>query len=178
MNPRLLEFSASRQQGVVLLIGLVMLVIMTLVAVVAIRLTTASLQVVGNSQLEQEAVAAGQKAIENLISKPIDGTKQPADQFIDVNMDGKNDFKVVFAAPICKAYKAVDTTSAGLPKECYGSSSGGSGTLSLCYWTVWEIVATVTDIGIGSGTTATVNQGVRTIAGLDSALVACLPPPP
>ena len=168
MTLRFHRSRSGRERGIALLMGMVMLVVMTLVALVAIKLTASSVQVVGNSQFRQEATAAGQKAIEILISQLIDGTKPPSVQNIDVNMDGKPDFKVEFLTPVCMSYKPANPKVPGLPKECYGS-----GSTSLCYWTVWDIVATVSDISAGTGTTVTIHQGVRTIAGLDSALKAC-----
>lgn len=159
--------SLNRQRGVILVMGLIMLVVMTLIAVVAIKLTSSSIQVVGNSQFRQEAVSAGQKAIETVISSPITSST-PEVQNIDVNGDGVSDFTVTFRPMVCKSYRAVDTTVAGLPKECYGSKTLGS----LCYWTLWDVQADVTDVG-GLGVAVSIHQGIRTISGADSVLAAC-----
>jgi len=158
-----------RQRGIVLLMGLIMLVVMTLIALVAINLSTSSIQVVGNSQFRQEALAAGQKAIETVISSSDFMTTAPRPQTIDVNMDGTPDFTVTFTpAPSCTYYAPIDPTQSGLPRECYGSLD------KVCFWTIWNITAVVTDSNAGTtGASVPVSQGIRTIAGLNAALANC-----
>lgn len=158
--------AAGRQRGSVLVVGLIMLVLLTLMAVSAINSTTASIQVVGNAQFRDEATAAAQKAVENVISSSAFLSTAPAAQTIDVNGDGTGDYTVTFTpAPACKSYRAVDTAVAGLPSECYGSIG------ALCYWTVWDITAVVNDATTGAQ--VTVHQGIRTIAGINAALASC-----
>ena len=158
--------TARRQQGSVLVVGLIMLVLLTLMAVSAINSTTASIQVVGNAQFRDEATAAAQQAIENVISSAAFLATPPAAQNIDVNGDGTADYTVTFTpVPACRSYRAVDTSVAGLPIECYGSLG------ALCYWTVWDITAVVNDAATGAQ--VTVHQGIRTIAGINAALASC-----
>ncbi len=158
-----------RQHGIVLLMGLIMLVVMTLIAVTAINLSTTGIQVVGNSQFRQEAVAAGQMAIETVVSSSAFMTAAPAVQSIDTNMDGNPDFTVTFApAPSCQYYVPIDPTQSGIPKECFGSLA------NVCFWTIWDITAVVTDVSTGTtGASISITQGVRTIAGLNAALASC-----
>lgn len=155
------------QHGSTLLISLIMLVLLTLVAISAMNASSNSIQIVGNAQFREEANAAAQQAIENVISNSDFQTVAPAAQNIDINGDGNDDYTVTFSpAPSCVSYVPVAVNDANVPKICFGSIG------SLCYWTVWDITAQVSDIN-GSGTTTTVHQGVRTIAGLNTALAQC-----
>lgn len=159
-----------QQRGSTLLVGMIMLVLLTLIAVSAIESTTSSLQIVGNAQFREEATAAGQQAIENVISSTAFTTSAPADQNIDVNNDGAADYKVTFSpAPSCIKYNVVDTsTETGLPKDCYGSMTG------LCYRTYWDVTAIVSDANAGTtGATVTLHQGIKLLVGLNAALASC-----
>jgi type II secretory pathway pseudopilin PulG len=159
--------ACNRQRGSTLLISLIMLVLLTLIAISAMNASTSSIQVVGNSQFRAEANAAAQQAIESVISNSAFQTVAPAAQNIDINGDGNDDYTVTFSpAPSCVSYVAVAPTDANVPTICFGSIG------ALCYWTVWDITAQVTDIN-GSGAATTVHQGIRTIAGLNAALAQC-----
>lgn len=158
---------AYNQRGSTLLVALVMLMLLTLTAISAMRASTNSIQVVGNAQFREEANAAGQKAIEKVLSSSAFKTTAPAAQNIDVNGDGTDDYTVTFTpAPSCVSYTPTLSTDASVPAECFGSTG------SLCYWTVWDVSAVVTDLH-GSGATTTVHQGVRTVAGLNAAITSC-----
>ena len=86
----------KQQRGSTLLVALIMLALLTLVAVSAINSTTTSLQMVGNAQFSEEADAAAQQAIENVISTGDFKSTPPAPQNIDVNNDGVADYTVKF----------------------------------------------------------------------------------
>lgn len=59
--------ASSTQRGSVLIISLVMMLMLTLIAVSAIQTTTGMLQIVGNAQFREEAIAAGQQTIDRLL---------------------------------------------------------------------------------------------------------------
>lgn len=156
-----------KQRGNTLLVGLVMLVLLTLMAVSAINMSTTGIQVVGNAQFREEAAAAAQQAIENVISTTSFTLTVPVAQNIDINNDGTADYSVSFSpAPSCQSYRPVNTSDPGVPIVCTGSVG-----TALCYWTVWDITAVVNDVTTGAN--ATVHQGVRVIAGLNAALTYC-----
>jgi type II secretory pathway pseudopilin PulG len=156
----------KKQRGSTLLVALVMLVLLTLIALSAIKSTASSIQVVGNAQFREEANAAAQQAIEKVISNGDFRTVPPTPQNIDVNRDGTADYTVTFApAPSCISYQPVDPADPGVPSVC-ASSIG-----AVCYWTTWDIRAVVSDVQTGAG--VILHQGVRTIAGLDAAVVSC-----
>ena len=61
------EMSAN-ESGMTLVVGLIMLLVITLFVVSAVRLSTANLRTVGNMQARNEAAAASQRAIEDMMS--------------------------------------------------------------------------------------------------------------
>ncbi len=154
----------KQQRGSTLLVGLIMLVLLTLVAVSAINSTTTSVQMVGNAQFREEATAAAQKAIENVISTGTFRTVAPLPQTVNVN--GVANYTVTFSpAPACVSFKPVDPTDPTTPSEC-ASSIG-----AVCFWTVWDITARVADPVTGAG--VVIHQGIRTIAGLNAGVTSC-----
>jgi Tfp pilus assembly protein PilX len=155
----------KQQRGSTLLVALIMLVLLTLIAVSAINSTTASTQMVGNAQFSKEANAAAQQAIENVISNTSFMTTLPAAQNIDVNGDGVADYTVTFALPQCNSVKQANVGDPGVPSVC-ASSIG-----AICYWTVWDVRAAVSDIKTGAS--VILHQGVKTIAGLNAAVASC-----
>ena len=56
--------------GATLLVGMIMLILMTLLALGAIRLANAHLKVVGNEQIQQEGLAAAQFALDFVANSP------------------------------------------------------------------------------------------------------------
>jgi len=56
-----------RQQGITLIVSLIMLVVVTLLAVYAIRASNTNLRIAGNSQVQAEAEAATDVAIAQVI---------------------------------------------------------------------------------------------------------------
>ena len=156
------------QRGSTLLVALIMLVLLTLIAVSAMSNSTTSIRVVGNAQFREEANAAGQRAIETVMSDGNFRTTPPAAQNIDINLDGNADYTVTFAPPPrCISYLAANSSDPTVPFECSGSSGLGV----ICYWTVWDITANVSDVATGAS--VILHQGVRTIAGLNAAVTAC-----
>ncbi len=57
-----------RQQGAALLIGMIMLLLITLTVTAAFNLSSSNLKSVGNLQTRNEAVAAANRAIEEVAS--------------------------------------------------------------------------------------------------------------
>ena len=56
------------ERGMTLVVGLIMLLVLTLFALAATRLSTSSLRTVGNMQARGEAASAAQTAIEQVLS--------------------------------------------------------------------------------------------------------------
>jgi Tfp pilus assembly protein PilX len=132
--------SRRQQQGAVLIVSLIMLVVLTLFAVSGINLSSVNLKIVGNMQAQKRMEMAAQNAIEQMLSSATYFNLTPAAQ--TVNVDGYN---VSVAAPVC-------TQTA--PATGYSATSGISPEDN-----DWELVATVSDAL--SGASVTIHQGVR-----------------
>ncbi|KWT72730.1 MULTISPECIES: hypothetical protein [unclassified Variovorax] len=166
----------SRQRGAALIVGLIMLVLITLTVVVAFNVSISNLKSVGNMQTRNEAVAAANRAIEevaaSLLPPNADGSPSMVAptatvSLVDINNDGKTDYTVQVAAPTCarvtKASGGGGGTTTGPGGITGGGSTSGSGLTALPdqYNAVWDISTTVTDAATG-GSTA-VRQGVRVL---------------
>jgi Tfp pilus assembly protein PilX len=140
---------ARRQQGVVLLIALVLLVMLTLFAVSAIRSSTVELQIAGNEQIRKELAAAAQDEIEKYLS-----TMDVFNNLINgVTVASTNTSlrggKIAAAAlkPVC--IKAEPISGSSLAHSSVGMSETD----------YWEVTATATDTATGGSVTIT--QGFR-----------------
>ena len=191
----------NQQRGIALFVGLVMLVLITLFALVTFNLGKSSLQVVGNFQARNEAVAAAQEAIEIVVSNSkitqtdptaaasviVPGCGNVANMVcIDVNGDGTKDVTVTVKGrgtnnnPSCLKKQVVANAQLDLSTidglNCTASRltfdvAGAPTGNSLCNEGLYEIVATTTDSVTGA--VATVVEGVAVRVPTDSILTYC-----
>ena len=157
-----------RQRGVTLIIGLIMLVVIILMVVTAFSLSSTNLKSVGNMQEREQAMAAANVAIEQLISSPF--TNDPAaavvsDISVDINNDDVTDYSVHIATPVC--IRAVVAAAAAPSDAELGSSMSAGSTWN----TDWDIDATVTDAA--SGTKVEVHQGIRVVLSSTQKTAVC-----
>jgi Tfp pilus assembly protein PilX len=148
-----LTMPRAGQRGATLIIGLIMMVLITLVVVSAFTLSSSNLKSVGNMQVRDEAVAAANQAIEQLISASFTDSPGTVTYNIDINKDGANDYEVRVAPPVCGMATAA---SEGYPSDVELPTGM---TLARDWNTEWDISATVTDSA--SGASVRVRQGVR-----------------
>jgi type II secretory pathway pseudopilin PulG len=176
----------DRQQGMTLVIGLIMLIMISLAAVASYNMARTSLDVVGNMQFRNEAVASADSAIQEAIStvrffqtpgtiflNPCENTNNL--RCYDLNRDGTTDIRVQLRPPVCvkarpkpNAELDLATIVPGevLPRDAacaagvgqqFGIVGAPTGN-SQCADSTWEIVADVTDAV--SSARITVTQGV------------------
>jgi len=147
------------QRGSALIVTLIMLVLMTVLVGSTFTLASTNLKSVANTQLHDEAIAAANAAIEQVISSPF--TNAPVAQAIDVdiNNDGMIDYTVQFTAPTCVSASAV--TSSSTPPSSLSLPTAFNAAAATFYDTVWDIDAQVTDGA--SGASAHVHQVVRVL---------------
>jgi Tfp pilus assembly protein PilX len=148
------------QRGVTLVIGLIMLVLITLMVTTAFTLSTTNLKSVGNMQYRNEAIAAGNVAIERVLSSPFSVAPTAEQLLIDINSDGTNDYTVSIATPVCVR------GSVAAPPVLSSVTLGTSMSTQNTWNTVWDIDATVTptsDNPGASGVSAHVHSGVRVL---------------
>lgn len=155
----------ARQQGVTLVVGLIMLVLLTLMAVTSFKLGKSNLQVVGNMQFQNETLRAAEEAIEKSISTP-DSVAITTTTQVDVNGDGSPDVTVTVTPNLVQGYikKNVainilnpDEASCGAPPGDGGIIGANSGN-SLCAETVYDLKAVSTEAATGAK--VEVHQGV------------------
>lgn len=153
MNPMI---TRQRQRGVTLVVGLIMLVLITLVVTTAFMMSSANLKAVGNMQFREEALAAANAAIEDVISSdaiffaPAETTRTVGD------------YDVVVKAPVCLyATDVVTSTSNDANPNIYKETSAGGGGASAPGYldTYWDIAAEVEDPL--SGAHVVTHQGVK-----------------
>jgi Tfp pilus assembly protein PilX len=171
-----------RQAGMVLITALVMLVVVTLLVIAAINMTNVNTRIAYNMQIKEEAQAATQQVIEQMISNPANFNSPlppPTTVAVDINNDGTADYSVAAPTPSCIAAAPIKqnqldaTNPADIP--CFGTSSlqntglvGGKATAgaSLCASTTWDVSTSYTDPS-GTGLNVVTHQGVnlRVVAG-------------
>ena len=153
--------SRLRQRGVTLIIGMIMLVLITVMVISAYTLSSTNFKAVGNMQFRNEAIAAANKAIEQVI-----GTNFPTGFMIvltpplityDNNNDGIADYTIIVDKPVCVQ---ASVTSGGLSAGQFSSVDLDGFNVSTNYTVLWDIKATVTDAV--SGAAVIVRQGLRT----------------
>jgi len=155
-----------RQYGATLVTALVMLVVLTLLVLSAINASTTHLRVAGNMQVREEAVAAGQQAMEQVISNNF--TINPVSSTIVVPIGGTS-YTANVPQPVCTCSKPLLNSDPNLPVDCL---SGGKNTntglvfssgvvntgTSWCYAQQWAVSASVIDARSGAKTT--LHQGI------------------
>jgi len=146
-----LDHLPSRQRGISLVMSLIMLVVLTLIAASATYSTNSSIRIVGNMQMQDEALTAAQRAIDEQLDKSANGLanfKNPAPKNVDVdlNQDGTKDYTVSVAQPTCISRE---------PKPGNSAKIKDSAAVS----TYWEVGATVQDAR--TGTRIAHSQGIQ-----------------
>lgn len=167
--------SLDAQRGATLIVGLIMLLLITLMVSSAFMLSTTNLKAVGNMQFRDEAVAAANVAVEDVLDSllrkdPKDSKVQPPAQTIqvDINNDNTTDYVVSILAPAC-----IRAARAPTPPD---ADSDTEHQFELLYFnTLWDINATVTDAA--SGASVRVRQGVRVSLTQTQCDTVCPPAP-
>jgi len=144
--------SPRNQRGATLVVGLIMLVLLTLLVTSAFTLSTGSLKAVGNMQFRNEAIAAANDAIEQVLSTDFLSDPAIPDVSIDLDGDGQTDYTVSFAPPECvRASVAVFGLSSSVTLPSMTTAT---------HWnTVWELDASVNDSVTGAS--IRIRHGVR-----------------
>jgi Tfp pilus assembly protein PilX len=144
-NPRRSFALPQTQRGVTLVVGLIMLLVLTLFAVSAIRLSSANLRTVGNLQARNEATSAAQIAIEQSMSNVTSFTDPQVRANVPVTVN-QTQYNVRVEAPVC------------VRSEPIVGNSFDNQALAL-QETYWDVVATATDARTGAS--VRIHQGVR-----------------
>ena len=144
----------TRQTGISLVIGLIMLIMLTLMVISAINSGTTNLRISGNMQVQDEARSAAQQAIEAFVSSYANFYPTPAGKpatGYDINNDGTADYQVSVSTPVCKR------AAQQIPPRLLSCASGAKYGL-YCWDTMWEITAQAD--ATKTGTTQKITQGI------------------
>ncbi len=170
-----------RQKGATLLVGLIMLVLLTLMAVTSFRLGKSNLQIVGNMQFRNETVRAAEEAVEVAISTPTSTTVATSTN-VDINADGTADVHVDITPTLVQAHvkknSALDLSDPGQlgctlgQAQAFGIVGAGVGN-SLCAATLYDLRVVAREAA--TNTSVEMHQGVSVQVPADSVcnLVPC-----
>lgn len=141
------------QRGATLVVGLIMLLLITLMVSSAFTLSGTNLKAVGNMQFRDEAIAAANMGIEQVMSSAFTSAPTAESIAVDINDDGTTDYLVAIAQPLCLRESVAGASAP--------SSASLAGLSSSTWNTVWSLDSTVTDSV--SGTAVHVRSGVRVL---------------
>lgn len=82
------------ERGAALVVGMIMLVLITLMLITALNLATTNFRAVGNMQFRDEAVAAANEAIGQIISSAFTAAPAAETVNVDIDSDGATDYVV------------------------------------------------------------------------------------
>ncbi len=85
------DVTRNRQQGAALVVGLVLLLVLTILAVSGVFTSTMELRMVRNTQSQERAFQAAEVAIENALANPVINTSVPEIQAPTANPNSVDD---------------------------------------------------------------------------------------
>jgi hypothetical protein len=177
-----------------MIMGLILLMLVTVLALTTLNLGKSSLQIVGNMQWRKQVISAAQEAIDDAISTTrlflspsaiyLNPCVGPNTKCVDVEGDGKADVTVALTPqPTCVKAQIFKNASINLnlndpnDQACVLSSSqtfgisGAQVANSLCSDTVWLVRAQATDNA--TQTAIAVNEGVAVRVPTDVVTTYC-----
>ena len=125
------------EAGATLVVSLIMLTLITLMIMAALAIGLANFRTVSNMQFRDEAIAAANKAVDQVMSTPFSTTPVAEEVLVDLDDDNRFDYRVNVATPQCiRAVLDANTppSSLSLPPVMATASN---------WITTWEIQATV-----------------------------------
>lgn len=165
----------SREQGITLVVSLIMLIVLTLIVVSAIRFGNINLRIAGNAQADAEAAAAAQVGLERVVAlvQAADKPNNVSAQTYTVSTGGMS-YSVAVAKPGCVYSRNVlnqelDATKPA-DRACYEYDPTDAGfdangkkipPSSACKDQQWDVQSTVNDTA-STAAKVTVVQGVST----------------
>jgi len=168
----------NAQRGATLLVGLILLLVLTMLALSAFNWSTVQVRVIGNSQTRQESIAAATLALQKTLSTPnfMLNTAAVASTpiLVDINQDGTADYTVSIV-PTCTA--SIPYLNAQLDVndaedfKCFVSQELFDGK-SLCARTSWELEARASDLN-HTGSSSTIYEGITVRTALEDLKNAC-----
>lgn len=163
------------QCGATLLVALIMLIVLTLLVVSSIRSSNTNLHIAGNMQMQGEAAAAGQQAIEQVISGNFTTNPVASVVTVDINNSGTANYTVNMTKPVCTGSVPLLNSNLDMNNAndipCFSSSTASNTGIvfaagnpmttgqSWCYTQQWDVQSEATSLA-GTGADVTTHQGV------------------
>lgn len=183
----------TRQSGATLLVAMIMLVLITLLVINTVNLGSGSVQTVSNMQFKNQAAAAAEETLQDVISNkrffetpssvftaPCEGSYNK--KCIDTNNDQVDDVVVTLKQnPACVQARVLNNSELDLnvqedancatQADQRGFGQGGATDSSSCARSIWEIQAQADDRITQASAIAT--QGVSVTVPTDSVNTSC-----
>lgn len=151
----------SRQRGVVLILSLIMLVVLTLLAISAIRLSTVNLRAVANAQVRSEAMSAAQRTIDLILSSNFTDNIAGTQQVLTVTEGGKN-YTVSVTRPCLVSLTPIKNADLDITlTEDLKCVDTVSNPYSACAQTIWQLQANASSGWFGANITLTQGTGIK-----------------
>jgi Tfp pilus assembly protein PilX len=163
------KHASHTERGAALVVSLIMLTLITMMLASAFALSMTNSKSITNTQIRNEAIAAANAAIEQVVSSPFTDAPAAESINIDINNDGTVDYTVNFAVPKCLSATTITPTS--LPVSSLSLGSTFASTSASYYQTVWDLDATVIDNA--SGASVHLHQGIRKLLTQAQYIAAC-----
>ena len=145
----------------VLILSLIMLVVMTLLAVSAIRLSSTNLRTVANAQARSEAMSVAQRTVDLILSTNFTDNIAGTEQVLTVSEGGKN-YSVSVARPCLVRLMPIMNVDLDLAIEeeakCIDTVSNP---YSACAQTIWQIQASASSGWFGANVAITQGTGIK-----------------
>ncbi len=151
----------SRQRGMVLILSLIMLVVLTLLAISAIRLSTVNLRAVANAQVRSEAMSAAQRTIDLILSGNFTDNIAGTQQVLTVTEGSKN-YTVSVARPCLVSLTPIKNADLDIAlAEDLKCVDTVSNPYSACAQTIWQLQANASSGWFGANVTLTQGTGIK-----------------
>jgi Tfp pilus assembly protein PilX len=151
----------SRQRGIVLILSLIMLVVLTLLAISAIRLSTVNLRAVANAQVRSEAMSAAQRTIDQILSGNFTNNIAGTQQVLTV-AEGSKNYTVSVARPCLASLSPIKNVDLDIAldddRKCVDTVSNP---YSACAQTIWQLQANASSGWFGANVTLTQGTGIK-----------------
>jgi len=135
----------KQQQGMILIISIIMLMVLSMLAIAAIRMSTTQLRAVNSTQARLEALSAAQRALDQILNSNFTTDIGSIGKTYAVAVDSGHSYDVVVSQPCMKQKQTILNSELNLSNsedvKCY---AGGT-IYSDCARTLWELKARINE---------------------------------
>lgn len=151
----------QRQQGMVLIVSLIMLIVLTVVALSSTRLSSVVFRSVSGSQARSQAMLALQRTIDHIANANFTLDIPAVARTYTVAIDSGKSFDIVVAQPCMKQRIPIKNTELVLTNAEDAKCYAGGSIWSDCARTVWQLEASVNEGFFGVNAATSQGFGIR-----------------